>query len=141
MFGATVVDAIERIPGVEEAGLIDALPLGRNRTWDFLRPEEAGQDEGEFGLFPHIIGPGYLSAMRIGLVAGRNISRDDAGDAPLAILMNESGARRVFAGENPLGRHIGLWDGRWWEVVGITEDVPPQAVKSMLCSLGARCKQ
>jgi len=118
----SLTDRIEQIPGVEEAGLIDALPLGRNRSWGFRvvgRPEE---EEGR-SLFPHIVDPGYLEAMRIPLLAGRGLSRDDTEDAPLAVLMNESGARRLFQGAEPLGRRIRLWDVREWEVVGIVQDV------------------
>ena len=35
VFAFGLVDRIEEIPGIEEVGLIDALPLGRNRSWGF----------------------------------------------------------------------------------------------------------
>ena len=35
VFAYGLVDRIEQIPGIEEVGLIDALPLGRNRSWGF----------------------------------------------------------------------------------------------------------
>lgn len=122
VFSYGLVDRLEQTPGIEDVGLIDALPLGRNRSWGF---SPVGQPEREDlpSLFPHIVAPGYLEAMKIPLLDGRTLSRDDAGDAPLVVLMNESGARRVFQGEPPLGQRIRLWDDREWEVVGIVEDV------------------
>ena len=36
-FREELVRKVEAIPGVESAGLTDALPLGRNRTWEFER--------------------------------------------------------------------------------------------------------
>jgi predicted permease len=122
VFAYGFVDQLEQTPGIEQIGLIDALPLGRNRSWGF---QPVGQPDREDlpSLFPHLVSPGYLEAMQIPLVEGRHLTRDDAGEAPLVILMNESGARRVFEGEAPLGQRIRLWDEREWEVVGIVEDV------------------
>jgi predicted permease len=122
VFAYGLVDRIEQIPGIEEVGLIDALPLGRNRSWGF-RVVGQGEEDDPLSLFPHLVSPGYLEAMQIPLAEGRQLSRDDQGDAPPVILMNESGARRVFQGEDPLGGRIRLWDDREWEVVGIVEDV------------------
>jgi predicted permease len=122
VFTYGVVDQLEETPGIEQVGLIDALPLGRNRSWGFRPVGQAERDDLP-SLFPHIVSPGYLEAMKIQLLEGRHISRDDAGDARLVILMNESGARRVFQGEPPLGQRINLWDDREFEVVGIVEDV------------------
>jgi predicted permease len=123
-FYAILTDRVAQIPGIEEAGLIDALPLGRNRSWGFQVVGRPDEDDGGLQLFPHIIDPGYLPAMRISIVEGRSLSKDDVEDSPLAILMNESGARQVFRGEEPLGRRIRLYsDNREWEVVGIVGDV------------------
>lgn len=122
VFAYGIVDRLEQTPGIEQVGLIDALPLGRNRSWGFRPVGQAERDDLP-SLFPHLVSPGYAESMQIPLVEGRHLTRDDANDAPLVILMNESGARRVFQGEGPLGERIRLWDDREWEVVGIVEDV------------------
>ncbi|MCK5650960.1 MAG: ABC transporter permease, partial [Gemmatimonadetes bacterium] len=122
-FYTVLTDRVAQLPGIEEVGLIDALPLGRNRSWGFGIVGMTDEEDGDPQLFPHVVDPGYLPAMRISMVAGRNLSRDDTDESPLAILMNESGARRVFRGEEPLGRRIVLWDDREWELVGIVRDV------------------
>jgi predicted permease len=122
IFAQTVTTRIEQVPGIEEAGLIDALPLSRNRSWGFRVVGQAEEIELP-SLFPHLIHPGYLEAMRIPLVAGRSFSLDDRPDSPPVVLMNEAGARRVFGGEEPLGQRITSWQGREREVVGIVGDV------------------
>ena len=122
-FFAAAVDRVETSPGIDRAGVIDAMPLGRSRSWGFSVvgvPEEEDTDD---GIHPHMIDPGYLPAMGIALVAGRNFTAMDGGDAPPVVLMNASGARRVFGDVDPLGRRIQLWDAREWEVVGIVRDV------------------
>lgn len=122
-FYARLADRVEAEAGIESAGLIDALPLGRNRAWGFSvvgRPEEDTEEE----VFPHVVDPGYLPTMAIPLLAGRNISRTDREDAPRVVLLNETGARRIFGGEREaLRRRLAFW-GPWeWEVVGVVGDV------------------
>ncbi len=118
----SLTERVREIPGVEAAGLIDALPLGRNRSWGFRVVGEAENEEGR-SLFPHIVAPGYLEAMRVPLLAGRPLSWDDNEESALVVMMNESGARQVFPGQDPLGLRIRLWDSREWEVVGVVRDV------------------
>ena len=63
------------------AGLIDVLPLGRNRTWGTLRAPDAVYEDGELqSAFPHLVDHRYLASMQIPLVSGRNFTRDDNDD-------------------------------------------------------------
>ncbi|MGD8277378.1 MAG: ABC transporter permease [Gemmatimonadota bacterium] len=119
---ATLATRVARVPGVADVGLIDALPLGRNRNWGLRPADLPDEDENYVGFFPHIVDAGYLPSMRIPLVAGRNFTRYDAGETQRVVLLNESGARRIFAGEEPLGRRVHL-GGEDWEVVGVVRDV------------------
>lgn len=122
-FYSLLTERVAAVPGVEAVGLIDALPLGRNRTWGFSVVGVPDEEDTDDPVFPHMIDAGYLEAMRIPLVAGRNVTRHDTDDSPPVILMNESGARRVFGEEDPLGRQVRLGGSDAWEVVGIVEDV------------------
>jgi predicted permease len=47
---------------------------------------------------------GYLSSMKMRLVAGRGFTADDRKSAPLVGVINEEAARKFWPGENPLGR-------------------------------------
>jgi hypothetical protein len=73
-------------------------------------------------LFPHLIFPGYLEAMETRVVEGRALSTDDGTDAPPVILINETGARRAFQGQDALGQHLRLWNEVEYEVVGVVQD-------------------
>ena len=121
-FYAELTGRIAGVPGVDNVGLVDELPLGLNRTWQLSIVGAPDQDD-RVQAFPHIIDLGYLSAMRIPLVDGREFSRDDREDTQHVVLINESAARRVFAGDSALGQRLKFW-GPWeWEVVGIVKDV------------------
>lgn len=122
-FYGALVDRVARVPGVEGVGLIDGLPLGRNRAWSFRVIGEAEPEEGQDQVFPHIIDPGYLATMWIPLVEGRAFDRHDTGGTGPVILLNEDGARRIFGTQSALGRRMRFW-GPWeWEVVGVVGDV------------------
>lgn len=122
-FFRQVTAAVLEIPGVESAGLIDALPLGRNRTWSIqiLGAEYRGEDS-NYDVFPHIAGPGYTEAMGIPVVEGRGLSEDDRTGADGAVLINESAAARLFPGRSALGHEIVLWSGNF-RIVGVVGDV------------------
>ena len=117
-------DALRRvrdIPGVRAAGLTDSLPLGMNRSWG--APEKGhAYPRGQFpDAFVRVVSDGYMRAMGIPLRAGRDISERDTPAADPVIVINETMARRLFSGEEPLGRTIIACGER--RVVGVVGDV------------------
>jgi predicted permease len=123
-FYAQLAERVEVVTGVESAGLIDALPLGRNRSWGFRVVGWPEQEDTDEQVFAHIVDPGYLPTMQTPIVAGRNLSRADHWGSARVIVLNETGARQIFGGEGEaLGRRLKFW-GPWeWEVVGVARDV------------------
>ena len=70
------------------------------------------------------IGPGFLETMRIPLLAGRAITRQDFVTNGQRALVNRAMALRYFPNQNPLGRHFG-WekkDRSTYEIVGVVGD-------------------
>jgi hypothetical protein len=58
------------------------------------------------------VSPGFLTTMRIPLLAGRDFEwRDAQPELPSAVIVNESFARRYFPGESPLGKRFFRIDG------------------------------
>jgi predicted permease len=124
-----VVQRVEAVPGVEMAGLIDALPLGRNRTWGTISAPDLVYDDDELqSAFPHLVDHRYLTAMQIPLVAGRNFTSDDNREGPRVVILNESAARGVFQGQEAVGRTV-LNVGRELQVVGVVGDVRHQSLE------------
>jgi predicted permease len=113
---------VRNVPGIESAGLSDALPLGWNRSWGFAAKGvqyKAGQyPEG----FPRIISEGYFHAMGIPLKAGRDLTERDTKGALNVIILNETAARTLFPGQDPIGQIV-LADRPERTVVGVVGDV------------------
>src|SRR5262249_61546009 len=67
-----------------------------------------------------IVGPRFFETMGITVRLGRDFSPGDQAGSPKVAIINDTIARRYFAGENPLGKQIGI-DGLR-EVVGVIAD-------------------
>ena len=122
-FYTTVTDRVGTLPGVEAVGLIDALPLGRNRSWGFEVVGQPDLDLAGVDMHPHIVDPGYLEAMRTPLRSGRYLTRNDVADAANAIVINTTGARLLFDGRPAIGHYLQLGQPEPWEIVGVVDDV------------------
>src|SRR6185437_8493836 len=88
---------------------------------------ESGEAGGrtESAVIRYAVTPGYFATMGIPLVHGRYLDGADRLGTPLAVVLNESFARRKFPGGNPVGQrlHIGPDRGPWFTVVGVVGDV------------------
>jgi predicted permease len=118
-----VLRRVREAPRVEAAGITDALPLGRNRTWG-ARAKGVTYERGRAPLaFPRIISDGYVAAMGIPLTAGRDILPSDTARTEPVMLINESMARAVFPGQDPIGKHVLGACAQERRIVGVVGDV------------------
>ena len=126
-FFEELVDRASAVPGVRAASAITWPPLagGGTRTsfWRLDRPvPEAGRLPGADIRW---VQRDYHDVLSIPLLAGRLLNEDDRADAPLVVLVNETGAERIWPGESPLGKRIAMpWgDTLLAEVVGVVGDI------------------
>jgi len=120
-FYTELVGAVEAVPGVESAGVTDALPLSRNRSWGVWAKGVTYPPGQNPIAFPRIVDPGYVKTMRIPLRAGRDFTAHDTAESEKVVLINETMARRLWPGQDPLGQ-IALIDGER-RVVGVVGNV------------------
>jgi putative ABC transport system permease protein len=76
----------------------------------------------------------YFETMGIRLVKGRAFNSADTADSPPVAVINETLARRIWPGENPIGKRFKQGypenQGTWREVVGVVADVKVNSVES-----------
>ncbi len=69
------------------------------------------------------ISPGYFVAIRMPIVRGRGFTERDKEGMPMVAVINETMARRVWPGEEPIGRRFKCYGEDWIiEVVGVARD-------------------
>ena len=116
-----VLRRAKEVTGVETAGLTDALPLGKNRSWGAPAKGQT-YERGTFPVaFVRLVSEGYGSAMAIPLRAGRDLTAGDNPKSEPVILINETMARRLWPGQNALGKIVRACGER--RVVGVVGDV------------------
>src|SRR5258705_12469529 len=116
------------LPGVREVGGGLNLHLGNGQWTASLQRE--GKDSGKEAQNPqvgfNVIPPGYLAAVGLPLVRGRDFAEADAADAPRVSLVNEAAAHLLWPNENPIGKRWrqGARDTLGWvTVVGVVANV------------------
>jgi predicted permease len=115
------------VPGVVAAGLTDTLPLGRNRSWG-ARAKGQVYTKGTFPVaYVRIVSDGYLRAMGIAIIGGRDFTEADSTSSEPVIIVNQTLARRLWPGQDPLGQKM-LVNGEC-RVVGVVADVRHLAVE------------
>jgi len=118
-----IVRQSSMIPGVEAAGISDNLPMSRNRSWGIAaKGEEKRNDLGYVPVFVYIVSPGYLKAMGMRLMEGRDISWEDMSNKRSEVIINETVARKLWPGQDPIGR-TALAGGTEPQVIGVIADV------------------
>jgi predicted permease len=114
---------VRQIHGVDAAGITDALPLGRNRTWG-VRAKGVTYERGSApSAFVRIVSDGYPAALGIPLKAGRDISERDTPSSEPVIMINETMARTLWPGQDPIGKIVLNACSPERRVVGVVGDV------------------
>ena len=129
-FFNTLTDRVRALPGVtgvtQGAG---APPEGGNIAFG-LTFEVEGRgvvlDDAKLVVPFSQVSADYFSVMGIPVLAGRGFSPDDVRGAPLAIVINQEMATRLWRGDNAVGQRLRLDTGPkdpWYTVVGVVGDV------------------
>ncbi len=119
---------MQAVPGITHAALTSYVPFsisGGGASKPVLLPGEVlSPGEEPLRAFCASVTADYFSAIGTHLLRGRDFSTQDRGDAPKVVIVNETLARRLFGGSDPLGRHLRIGDppGADFEVVGIAQD-------------------
>jgi len=125
------------IPGGTSAALTDRVPLTGGQTPAPIAI--AGRSLPPLSQRPqanrHLVSPKYFSTLGIPIRAGRDFDERDSARVPHVVIINETFARRMFPGEDPIGRTLVTGMAQLpAQVVGIVGDVrstslntPPEA--------------
>jgi len=121
-----LIEAVEAVPGVASAGLVNRLPLGGQVQIGDIRIE--GMDEPISTGWRSASGR-YFDTLRVPILAGRSFDGRDAADAPLVGVVDERLAA-LLPGGNPIGRRfrIDVAGQPWVEIVGVVGHVRDQGL-------------
>lgn len=117
------LEAALETDGVTAAAFVDVLPVEFNRRWDVrTEPAPEGDEDDSEGISPYvrIISPGYLRAMGLTLLSGRDFGTSDDSSTPRVALVNDRLAEILWPDRDPIGERF-TSSGMEFTVVGITK--------------------
>jgi putative ABC transport system permease protein len=124
-YHARVLAAVERVPGVIDAGIANQLPLtGDLDTYGVLTPDRPIANE---SLAPYAdrysVRGDFMRAMGVRIVAGRAFDRDDSRDSARVVIVSRSLAERLWPSANAVGKRLTIGNNTQRTVVGVANDV------------------
>jgi putative ABC transport system permease protein len=134
-----VYDRLRALPGVESAAGISYPPVD-----SLILPivdiaidsQPANRDERQrerLRAAYFLVTPAFFATMRTPVVRGRELNDSDTVSRPWVAIVNETAARRLWPGENPIGRRLRIDvvpEELPREVVGVVRDIPARYADS-----------
>ncbi len=104
-----LLNEIRNVPGVRAAGSVHFLPMtGMMSGSCFYRLGDPLVPSSSPGANFLVVTSGYLGAMRIPLLAGRDFEPRDTFDSRSVALINHAFAAKYFAKQNPIGQKLNI---------------------------------
>ena len=124
-FAEQFLNALQNVPGFESSTVSGDVPLaGGNRTLYARGDRDVPPIEQRANAPSHDIAPGYFKTWGIPLLTGREFNEHDTADSQKVCLISQAGAKKVYPGENPIGKTLLVSSlGVPYEIVGIVGDV------------------
>jgi putative ABC transport system permease protein len=129
-FVQQVLQRLESLPGVTNAGFVESLPARggnsqSNKRSKMLEGPMAGDPSAQMTIEPRFATPGYFQTMGIRLLSGRLFSDADNAESQPVVVVSERMAVECWPGEDPIGKRL-LWNWKKDQrpmVIGVVADV------------------
>ena len=127
-----IIETSEVLPGVQSAAVVSRAPLAGGWSSNGLIAEGQALDPSNaVNALLQIVSPSYLATARVPLKSGRDFTAQDTRDKLLVTMVNESLARTLWPGQDPIGKRFacceagprGGMDPVWRQVIGVVGDV------------------
>ena len=124
-----VMAKMRELPGVSGAAIAGTLPItGAWSSSSILVEGRPIPDKGkEILSYYDPVTPGHFAAVGIRILSGREFLDSDRADSKHVAVINESMARTLWPGQDPIGKRFREPDSvkDWTEVVGVAADIHP----------------
>lgn len=104
-----LTDKIAAVPGVESVSLMSgAFPMNGESDLPFWidgQPKPANENSMPDAIW-YLVGPDYLRVMRIPLLRGRFLTKQDDANSPEICVVDENFARKFFGKQDPIGKRL-----------------------------------
>src|SRR5262245_57734372 len=127
-------ERLRRLPGVEAAGGVSALPLTGGIGWGSITIEgyDASSGQSVIQADMRAASVGYFETMKVPLIRGRFFADQDTKESQPVVIVDENMARSYWPNADPVGKRLkfGRADSNnpWITVVGVVGNVKHYAL-------------
>ena len=127
-----VLEQIASLPGVQSAGLIGDLFIGGNPERILTIEGDVQSTSERLRFRSDEISSDLFRTLGVPLLSGRFFSAEDGSGSSRVVIINDTMARRLWAGRDPVGRRIMLGSGgAWMTIVGVVGDMRRQGLETV----------
>jgi putative ABC transport system permease protein len=124
-FYMNVLRRVRALPAVEAAGLVDSVPLEGGSMQPIAVEGNTAPMAHQPEVAVRLISTGYLSAMRIPVLRGRDFADTDRGAAPGVVIVSEAMAKQFWPNQDPIGKRLTMtfFPEHVREVIGVVGNI------------------
>jgi predicted permease len=126
-FFAELRERVAAVPGVTSAAISNSRPANNTAQQRFELEGRAVDPDAVHSVPVSTAGADYFSTVGAATLAGREFGVVDGSSMPLAAVVNERFAAEFFAGEDPVGTRLRLYEGavpgEWRTIVGVVSNI------------------
>ena len=131
-FAKNTLAALREVPGIQSAAICADIPLFPNGGSNILYSKPEGEIlpiDRRAAAATHNITADYFKTWGIPVLAGREFDERDTPDHPPVIMISQSGAKKLFGNQDPIGRTLLMGSSSTpTEIIGIVGDVRSRSV-------------
>jgi predicted permease len=125
-----LLERIRAIPGVVSAASASrAVMRGSGVKFTILPEGQTPTDADSLNTSLNAVSAEYFDTMGMHTVSGRSFRDADRGVKPPRVVVNQTFARRFFAGVSAVGRRLGNGRGPRYEIVGVVSDAKYRSLR------------
>ncbi len=118
---------LRAMPGVRSASVSNMTPVSGS-FWNENLEIEGYSSKGPDDTLVYFneVSDRYFETLRMDLIAGRDFNSHDTPESPKVAIVNQTMAKKYFAGQSPIGKRYRAEEGNtmgpWTEIVGVVKD-------------------
>ena len=129
LFVRQLLESVAEVPGLQDVAVHTDPPFlggGSRETFTVEGLDDPQPDHGHAAGFDVVSGR-FFHAMGMPITRGRDFEAQDTATSPAVAIVNETMARRMWPGADPIGKRMRLYYDKdrqhWLSIVGVVRDV------------------
>jgi predicted permease len=129
-----MLEHLRALPGVRSASASDLTPISGSSWNEDLQIEGyVSKGREDTLVWFNLISDRYFETLGTDLIAGRDFNSHDTPESTKVAVVNQSMAKKFFAGQNPIGKRYRTEEGNkmgaWIEIVGVVKDAKYEGLR------------